>query len=243
MLCKRRGHARSHWINHAEVAGDFSTCRSGDGVRNGVTDTDVQDGKRSENQTDTGNQGRVHFERKCFIDKILAGQALSDKIDGMNLREELKRPVPFASLEQETLLNLLRVGDQLDNKVSRLFRTHGLTLSRFNVLRNLDLADRPLTCGEIGERMIQVVPAVTSLVDQLEKHDLVVRRRCQRDRRVVYIAITEEGRRLCEELRDPLDQLEMRLMGKMTQKDLKSLIRLLGKVRASIASAEEADAG
>ncbi|EMI57864.1 MarR family regulatory protein [Rhodopirellula sallentina SM41] len=156
----------------------------------------------------------------------------------MNLREELKRPVPFASLQQETLLNLLRVGDQIANKASRLFREHGLTLSRFNVLRSLDLADRPLTCGEIGERMIHVVPAITGLVDQLEKHGLVERRRCKRDRRVVYIAITETGHDLCEELREPLDELELRLMAGMSDEELRSLVNLLGKVRSSIAAAE-----
>lgn len=156
----------------------------------------------------------------------------------MNLREELKRPVPFSSLQQETLLNLLRVGDQIANRVSRLFREHGLTLSRFNVLRNLDLADRPLTCGEIGERMIHVVPAITGLVDQLEKHGLVERRRCERDRRVVYIAITEKGHQLCEELREPLDALELRLMEGMSDDELRELIELLGKVRGSIAATD-----
>ena len=74
----------------------------------------------------------------------------------MKLQQELKRSVPFASLQQETLVNLLRIGDQLDNRLSLLFREHGLTLSRLNVLRILFLADRPLSCVAIGERVIQL---------------------------------------------------------------------------------------
>ncbi len=156
----------------------------------------------------------------------------------MSLQNELKRPVPFASLQQETLVNLLRIGDQLDNRLSRLFRESGLTLSRFNVLRILVLADRPLTCGEIGERMIHIVPAITSLVDHLEKQALVERQRCVEDRRVVYVRVTPAGRELCQSAMAPLAEIEQRLLSKLNCSELKTLSGLLDKVRESIAAAE-----
>lgn len=157
----------------------------------------------------------------------------------MKLQQELKRPVPFASIEQETLVNLLRIGDQLDNRLSRLFREHGLTLSRFNVLRVLMLADRPLTCGEIGERMIQVVPAITSLVDHLEKQALVERQRCKQDRRVVHVRITQAGKKLTDAAMLSLPNIENKLLGKLSQTQLKNLNGLLDKVRASIAASDQ----
>lgn len=156
----------------------------------------------------------------------------------MKLQHELKRPVPFVTPQQETLVGLLRVGDQLDNRLSRLFRELGLTLSRFNVLRILVLADRPLTCGEIGERMIQIVPAITSLVDHLEKTDLVERQRCVEDRRVVYVRITPAGRQLCDAAMQPLADIEIRLLSKLNRTELTSLNGLLEKVRESIAAVE-----
>jgi DNA-binding MarR family transcriptional regulator len=154
----------------------------------------------------------------------------------MKLQHELKRPVPFASLQQETLVNLLRIGDQLDNRLSRFFREHGLTLSRFNVLRVLLLEDRPLTCGEIGERMIQVVPAITALVDHLEKQTFVERQRCHQDRRVVHVRITQAGKKLVAEVMQPLAGLENELLGKLSQTDLKGLCGLLETVRDSLAA-------
>lgn len=156
----------------------------------------------------------------------------------MKLQHELKRPVPFASLQQETLVGLLRIGDQLDNRLSRLFRDLGLTLSRFNVLRILVLAERPLTCGEIGERMIHIVPAITSLVDHLEKRGLVERHRCERDRRVVYVRITQAGHKLVDKAIAPLADIEIRLLSKLNRSELKSLKGLLEKVRESIAAVE-----
>ncbi|QEG40981.1 MarR family winged helix-turn-helix transcriptional regulator [Roseimaritima ulvae] len=158
----------------------------------------------------------------------------------MKLQDELKRPVPFATSEQETLLNLLRVGDRLENHLARFFRERGLTVSRFNVLRNLLLADQPLTCGEIGERMIQIVPAITSLVDHLEKQGLVERKRCQQDRRVVHVRITRKGRKLADDTMAPLAELEQQLLKKLTKTDQKNLIALLEKTRGSIAAACEA---
>lgn len=157
----------------------------------------------------------------------------------MKIQQELQRSVPFASIEQETLVNLLRIGDQLDIRLSRLFREHGLTLSRFNVLRILILADRPLTCGEIGERMIQVVPAITSLVDHLEKQDLVERQRCKQDRRVVHVRITKSGKKLADAAMLPLPDIENKLLGKLSQTQLKNLNGLLEKVRASIAASDQ----
>lgn len=157
----------------------------------------------------------------------------------MKLQQELKRPVPFASAQQEALVNLLRIGDQLDNRLSRFFREHGLTLSRFNVLRVLMLAERPLTCGEIGERMIQVVPAITCLVDHLEKQSLVERQRCKADRRVVHVRITQAGTKLADAAMIGLPNIEDNLLGKLNQAQLKSLNGLLEKVRDSIAASDE----
>ncbi len=154
----------------------------------------------------------------------------------MKLQEELHRPTPFASPQQETLLNLLRIGDQIDNRMSRLFREHGLTLSRFNVLRSLALAERPLTCSEIAQRMIQVVPAITGLVDQLEKHGLVARTRCTEDRRVVYVAITPQGRKLSDETLEPLQQLEKQMLKKLNRSEIHTLLGLLEKTRESFIS-------
>lgn len=158
----------------------------------------------------------------------------------MKIQHELKRPVPFSTPQQETLVNLLRVGDQLDNRLSRLFREHGLTLSRFNILRNLSLAERPLTCGEIGERMVQMVPAITSLVDHLEEQGLVERQRSCEDRRIVHIQITKRGREVSDALLEPLAELEKSLLKRLTRAELKTLIELLEKTRLSITESQEA---
>jgi DNA-binding MarR family transcriptional regulator len=157
----------------------------------------------------------------------------------MNLQQELKRPKPFRCLDQEVLLNLLRIGDQLENRFSRLFREHGLTLSRFNILRSLALAERSLTCGEIGEQMIQIVPAVTSLVDHLCSQELVERNRCTEDRRVVRVTITPKGKQLVEDTMQPLKEMEDRILQKLSEADKSRLLQLLNLTRESISHVDD----
>ncbi|MGB7345711.1 MAG: MarR family transcriptional regulator [Pirellulaceae bacterium] len=150
------------------------------------------------------------------------------------LQEELKRKQPFVSLEQETILNLLRTGDQVENRLARFFREHDLTLSQFNLLRVLQTEGREITCGEIAERMIQVVPAITGLVDRLERQGYVLRRRCVEDRRVVFVSITKKGIEIIQWAFEPLIELEKQSLKRLTRSDMKELIRLLEKTRVSL---------
>jgi DNA-binding MarR family transcriptional regulator len=147
------------------------------------------------------------------------------------LQHELKKKRPFDSLEQEALLNLLRTSDWIDNRLGRLFRDYGLTSSQYNVLRILRGEGQPLPSLEIADRMIQVVPAITGLIDRLEKQEMVSRRRCSEDRRVVYVEITAKGLATLKQLDGPLEELHKNLVGHLSRPELKELSRLMEKIR------------
>ncbi len=140
----------------------------------------------------------------------------------------------FDSPEQQAYVNILRTHDQFQNCFGRLFREFGVTSSQYNVLRILRGEGEPMPCLEIAERMIQVVPAMTGLLDRLEKQELVSRRRCTEDRRVVYVELTEKARQLLKRMDDPVSDLHKRLIGHLTRAELKELSRLLEKARESV---------
>lgn len=152
------------------------------------------------------------------------------------LQRDIKKKQPFASPEQEAVLNILRTNDQYQNRFGRLFRQYGLTSSQYNVLRILRGEGKPMPCLEIGSRMIQVVPAMTGLIDRLEKLELVRRERCTEDRRVVYIELTDKATKLLSDMDEPVTDLEKTLIGHLTRKELKELSRLLEKARQSLDS-------
>ena len=147
------------------------------------------------------------------------------------LQRELKKKRPFDVPEQEAILNVMRTGDQLQNRFGRLFRQFGLTASQYNVLRILRGEGEPLPCLEVADRMIQVVPAITGLVDRLEKLGMVRRRRCEEDRRVVFLELTDKAARLLAEMDEPVLNLHKQLFGHMTKQELHELSRLLEKAR------------
>ena len=151
------------------------------------------------------------------------------------LQREIKKRRPFQTAEEEALLNLLKTNDQFSNRFGRLFREHDLTASQYNVLRILRGEGKPLPSLEIADRMIQVVPAITGLIDRLENRGLVVRRRCENDRRVVYVEITDKALEILKQTDKPLANLHKQLLGHMSKKELKQLSRLLEKARESLA--------
>lgn len=153
---------------------------------------------------------------------------------GSQLQRDIKKKQPFASPKQEAVLNILRTNDQFQNRFGRLFRQYGLTSSQYNVLRILRGEGKPMPCLEIGSRMIQVVPAMTGLIDRLEKQELVSRDRCTEDRRVIYIKLTAKAETLLKEMDEPVIELEEQLVGHLSRKELKELSRLLEKARLSV---------
>jgi DNA-binding MarR family transcriptional regulator len=151
------------------------------------------------------------------------------------LQRELKKKWPFESLEQEAILGLLRTNDQYLIRFSRLFRPYGLTPSQYNILRILRGEGSRLPILEIANRTITVVPGITGLIDRLEKEGFVARQRCPKDRRVIYVALTDKGHKTLAELDKPLGELHEKLIGHLTKAELKELIRLLEKARGALA--------
>jgi len=150
------------------------------------------------------------------------------------LQHELRKAKPFDLPEQEAALALLRTNDRLQIQFTRLFRRFGLTASQYNVLRILRGAGRPLPILEIAEQTVTVVPGITGLVDRLEQAGLVERERCEEDRRVVFVALTEKAKRTLARIDEPLVELHRSVMSHLSKSDIKQLISLLDKVRAGL---------
>jgi len=155
------------------------------------------------------------------------------------LQHELKKKCSFESPEQEAALSVVRTSDQLQIRFTRLFREFGLTPSQYNVLRILRGEGKPLPILEIASRTITVVPGITGLIDRLEEADFVNRLRCEKDRRVIYVALTDHAIKTLADLDEPLLALHRKLLGHLSPGGLKDLIRLLEKVREPWADGEK----
>src|SRR6202790_4870612 len=155
------------------------------------------------------------------------------------LQHELKKKRPFESPEEEALLSVVRTSDRLQIRSARLLREHGLTPSQYNILRILRGEGKPLPILEIASRTVTVVPGITGLIDRLEQAGFVSRMRCEKGRRVIYVALTDQGTKTLADLDEPLRALHRKLMGHMSPSDLKDLIRLLEKLREPWTASDE----
>jgi DNA-binding MarR family transcriptional regulator len=139
------------------------------------------------------------------------------------------------SLEHATFLNLLQAANELTQGVAELLKPAGLTPTQYNVLRVLRGAgEEPLTCGEMGDRLIARDPDVTRLLDRLERNGLISRERSEEDRRVVVTRITEKGRRLVDRLDEPVSQLHRVQLGHLGKEKLAALAELLEEAREGV---------
>ncbi|MBY0112747.1 MAG: hypothetical protein K2Y21_07995 [Phycisphaerales bacterium] len=176
-------------------------------------------------------------------------KAIDGKTNGTTkgLAAQIGKARPFQSPEQEAYLNLIRTAAILSNQFERLFKTRGVSESTYNILCILrgvaglqgaapgkygDPATRaglPLT--EIGERMIAPVPDVTRLIDRLEQLTFAARRRCDKDRRVIYAYITNAGLNVLRDFDDEVLELHKQHLGHMSKDELEHLSDLLEKAR------------
>ena len=148
------------------------------------------------------------------------------------LYELLKQNKPFGSRAEAAYLAVQVIADEQRARFNALFKSKDLTGAQYNVLRILRGAGSDgLSCGEIGERMINRESDITRMLDRLEGRGLIKRERQTDDRRVVLGFITDAGLELLKELDQPVDELHRSLMGHMSEKELDSLLKLLGKAR------------
>ena len=89
---------------------------------------------------------------------------------------------------------ILRAGDHFRTRLTRTLRAADLTLAQYDLLRVLADAEQPMAALCAAAGMMTEVPAITNLMERLERNGLISRCRCEADRRRSLIALTDAGR-------------------------------------------------
>jgi DNA-binding MarR family transcriptional regulator len=128
------------------------------------------------------------------------------------------------NLFQQTYLLSFRHLEQLTNR-------EGLSLSQAAALGVLSAADRPLPLSHLARALTQEAQSTTELADRLERRGLVRRVRDTRDRRLVLLELTDEGRALYERLQPGLAEGGEQLLRGLGDRDRAKLVELLRPMR------------
>jgi len=149
------------------------------------------------------------------------------------LKLEIAQELPFASVEEEALLNVMRTADCLNRAFQRATRDWGVTSTQYNVLRILRGAQpHGLTCSAIGDRMIAAEPDITRLLSRLKTLKFVRQHRDPHDRRVVWTKISESGLELLRQMDPVIEKAPRELLGHLSGDELAEFIRLLELARS-----------
>lgn len=157
-----------------------------------------------------------------------------------SLKLEIVQDPPFASPEEEALLNLMRTADVMHRAFHLKTRSWGVTSTQYNVLRILRGAHpNGLTCSAIGSRMITAEPDITRLLARLKNLKLIHQSRDRRDRRVLWTHIAPAGLNLLRQMDPVIERIPIELLGHLSRTDITQLISLLEHARSRCAKGNE----
>ncbi len=126
-------------------------------------------------------------------------------------------------------IKLNRATDSLTGALNQALVDEGVTPAQLGVLEAL-LHLGPLSAGELGRALLRSNPNVSLVVDNLERDELVRRERSERDRRVVRISLTAQGRRLIQKVFPGHARRVADLLGALGAEEQEQLGRLCKKL-------------
>ncbi len=134
-----------------------------------------------------------------------------------SLEKELKSR--FDSEQHKALLNVMFTANWLRTRLAEVYRPFGVSTQQYNILRILRGAKERMKMHSVKERMIDRAPNATRLTDKLIAKGLVQRERCEEDRRVVYVSISEKGLELLAQVDINSKALHTELASGLTEVD------------------------
>ncbi|WP_439128936.1 MarR family winged helix-turn-helix transcriptional regulator [Polaribacter sp.] len=134
----------------------------------------------------------------------------------------------FVSNKVKALINIKYTSNWLSSKENEFFKPYGISPQQYNILRILRGAKERTKVQIVKDRMIERAPNATRLMDKLCDKNLIERERCEHDRRVVYVKITNQGL----ELLSTIDEYKnLSFLENLSEEEAETLSNLLDKIR------------
>jgi DNA-binding MarR family transcriptional regulator len=129
-------------------------------------------------------------------------------------------------------LRLLTCTQLVEKEVrAQLRERFDTTLPRFDLMAQLERAPDGLKMNELSRRMMVTGGNVTGITDQLAAEGLVDRLDVEGDRRAYRVRLTAKGRKQFHEMAAQHEQWIVDAFAGLSERDIATLHRLLGKVK------------
>jgi DNA-binding MarR family transcriptional regulator len=155
----------------------------------------------------------------------------------MVLKDELGLKKDFASAAHEALLSIYYTASIMKKRADDFFGQFGLTDVQFNMMNLLHYEsgkEGGLSQAQISDMMLVNRANITSLVDRMEKADIVTRTAHATDRRFNIIKLTSKGKNLFLKVEPHYFEQIKKVMAPLEDSELRKLMATLDKVRRTL---------
>ena len=139
----------------------------------------------------------------------------------------------------ENLKKFIRQFRDIQPKFSRLYSqmlgNAGLTPPQYALLMELiHQAPEPMSMTAVSRKLYISKPAVTGLVDRLEKRRLVKRLSQPGDRRIALLEIQSAGKKMAEQMQEHILTLMLRTVRQFTEKERLTIQRFYSALSGNV---------
>jgi DNA-binding MarR family transcriptional regulator len=137
-------------------------------------------------------------------------------------------------------LRMLTCSQLVEKQVrTQLRERFDTTLPRFDLMAQLERAPEGLKMNELSRRMMVTGGNVTGITDQLVTESLVERIDVEGDRRAYRVRLTAKGRKLFNDMARQHEDWIVDAFSGLSDKEITTLYKLLGKVKEHATQARQ----
>jgi DNA-binding MarR family transcriptional regulator len=141
----------------------------------------------------------------------------------------MKKEIYQANIISEIMQSLRRIFKAIQDYSQKVSQKYGITGPQLWALKTISKAGS-LSLGELSKKMYLHPSTVTGVVDRLQKKGYVSRDRTQKDRRVVKVLLTSQGKRLVKKAPNPVQGEMIHGLRRMKQGELRKIHESVDKL-------------
>lgn len=143
----------------------------------------------------------------------------------------------------QVLSDLFTLTNEIQRDLDKRAREHGISYGQYTLLHLLlHQSGRRSSPSTLADWLGVSRPAVSAMIDALEKDGYVRRELDERDRRGMVISLTEAGYSKVEEMNPRFLLLMNRFISEFGQRDVDDLLQSLDKLKKGFAKLDEDEA-
>lgn len=131
--------------------------------------------------------------------------------------------------EFKVVIGIMRASNLLVDDLKKTLKNYPINATEFSVMEFL-YSKGEKSIQEIRDRILLASGSATYVVDNLEKKGYIMRNVSQKDKRVTYIRLTEEGMKLIDDIFPVHKKNTKRIFEKINEKELVILKEILKKI-------------